>query len=56
MRAEVQLLHIKESDLLADIGVHGSTVLIIEKAGWIELAQDKVKRQDFVSLVMNFRI
>jgi hypothetical protein len=29
MRAEVQLLHIKESDFLADISIHGSTVLMI---------------------------
>jgi hypothetical protein len=41
MRAEVQLLHIKEIDLLAHIGIHRSTLLMIEEAGWIELAQDK---------------
>jgi hypothetical protein len=56
MRAEVQLLHIKKSDLLADVGIHGGTLLTIEKAGWIKLAQDKIRRQDFVTLVMNLRL
>ena len=56
MRAEIQLLHIKETDLLADVGIHGGTVLMIEEADWIELAQDKVRRQDFVSLVMNLSL
>jgi hypothetical protein len=41
MRVEVHLLHIKEGDLLADIGIHGSTLLMIEEADWIELVQDK---------------
>jgi hypothetical protein len=58
MRAEVQLLHINESVPLAGIhvGIQGSTVLMVEEAGWIELAQDKGRRKDFVSLVMNLRI
>ena len=56
MRAKVQLLHIKEGVLLSDIGIYGSTVLMIEDAGWIEQAQDKVRRQDFMSLAMNLRI
>ena len=46
-------LNVKKSDLLADIGVYGSTVLIIEDAGWIKLACGKVRLQDFVNFGFN---
>jgi hypothetical protein len=41
---------------LADVDIYGSTVLKVEDAGWIKLAYDKVRQQDFVNVVMNFWI